>query len=102
MQIRPKAGTARIRIHQTMKRGWVWEFVTDDGHVAHQSEPFAEREACETDAMKQGLPVVGLRRLLKRRSKPQDNTETLSANVTVVREHASQLWHWLRLDDVGD
>ena len=50
---------SRTRLHP---RRWVWELVTPDGHVAHQSPPFSNREACEANAKEQDLPVEGLSR----------------------------------------
>ena len=53
--------TIRVR-HALASRRWLWELLTPDGHVAAASEEFADRDACEADALRQGLPVKGLRR----------------------------------------
>jgi hypothetical protein len=67
---RPPKDSNRIRIHQHMSGGWVWRLLTPDGHVAQESESFGDdRAACEDDAKKQGLPVVGLMR--KRGESPE-------------------------------
>ena len=52
----------RIRVHLSMKGGWVWELVTSDGHVVQQSDSFVDRTLCEAEADQQGLPVEGLAR----------------------------------------
>ena len=60
----------RIRVHRDMRGVWVWQLVTPDGHIVRQSEPFGEdRDACEADAKRQGLPIEGLAR--KKRVQPE-------------------------------
>lgn len=54
----------RIRVRSNMNGGWIWELVMPDGHVAQQSESFADRGLCEAEAKQQGLPVQGLSRRL--------------------------------------
>jgi hypothetical protein len=42
-----------------MRRSWIWEHVTEDGHVVNTSPEFGSRERCEAEAVAQGLPLIG-------------------------------------------
>jgi hypothetical protein len=77
----------RIKVRSTIGGGWVWELRTPDGHVAASSEVFGDREACEADARNQGLPVTGLRK--GRRSK----TKALATGLN-IRHDSRGIWRW--------
>jgi hypothetical protein len=81
----------RIRVRSTLGRGWVWQLLTPDGHVASSSDVFVDRDACEADARKQGLPVTGLRK--GRQSKP--NPTAIGLN---IRHDSRGIWRWECVD----
>jgi hypothetical protein len=87
----------RIRIRATLSRAWLWELLTPDGHVAASSAQFCQRNECETDALKQGLPVQGLTRTARRKM------QAPSATPVGLRVYSdrSGLWRWTVADDVG-
>ena len=84
-----------VRIRTTLKRDWVWELITRDGHVAFVSEPYADRDPCERDAHAQGLPTVGGRKQPRQRAKPR------SAGLRVFSSGRG-LWRWEYLNDQGE
>lgn len=81
----------RIRVRSTLQREWIWELRTPDGHGASTSDVFASRDACEVDALKQGLPVTGLRK--GRASKPKPVATGLN-----IRHDGRGIWRWEFID----
>jgi hypothetical protein len=53
---------------------WVWEIVTEDGHVAAQSAQFTDRDECEAAAILEGreenLPIAGITKPNAAQAKP--------------------------------
>jgi len=91
--------TTCIKITGRMGYRWVWQLVTHDGHVADESWLFDARSECEADALKQGLPVIGLSRAA--RSSPA--AERLKDKPwRILQDPSSRLWHWKRFDDEGN
>lgn len=84
----------RIRVRSTLQREWIWELRTPDGHVASTSDVFASRDACEVDALKQGLPVTGLRK--GRPAKPKAVAIGLN-----IRHDSRGIWRWECVDQDG-
>lgn len=83
-----------VRVRTNIKREWIWELVTHDGHVASVSRCYGERDACEAEARSQGLPVMGGRRQKTGRRQPRAPGVRVYAN-------SRGLWHWEHLDDAG-
>lgn len=88
--------TTHIHIRSSMSGHWQWELVTADGHIASESEKFTDRQDCEADALKQGLPLTGLarRRNTKSGIKASAGRGTI-AGWTVSRD-GLDLWTWKR------
>ena len=84
----------RIKVRSTMSRGWIWELLTPDGHVAASSEVFGDRAACEADARKQGLPITGLRKGRQPAAKPV----AVGLN---IRHDSRGIWRWECVDQDG-
>jgi hypothetical protein len=84
----------RIRVRSTIGRGWVWELLTPDGHVASGSDPFVDRAACEADALEQGLPVAGLRKTSAAEAKPR------VAGLNIC-DDTRGIWRWECVDGRG-
>ncbi|HUP95416.1 MAG TPA: hypothetical protein VM164_10930 [Burkholderiales bacterium] len=82
-----------------MSLRWIWQLVTADGHVAHQSEPFDDRAQCEKEAKQQGLRVDGLMRVRKAKVDPKVNTRAAGSDVIVTHDTDTELWQWERVDE---
>ena len=82
-----------------MSLRWIWQLVTADGHVAHQSEPFEDRAECEKEAKQQGLRVDGLMRVRKAKVNPKVNTRAAGSDVIVTHDRDTELWQWERVDE---
>src|SRR3712207_5317836 len=89
-----EAELSSIRIRTTMDHRWVWDLLTDEGHVASTSEAFASRDECEDAALREGLPVKGLSKAKKGAAKPK---KTVPSGWTVTA--TSGLWRWRRYGD---
>ena len=78
-----------------MTHQWVWELVTDDGHVAYLSQGYTDRDACEDEARLQGVRVVGGRKQLKARA---------AARPAGPRVYSTGhgLWKWEYIDAHGE
>lgn len=85
---------SHVRIRTTLKHEWVWELVTDDGHVAFLSAGYADRDDCEEEARLQGLRVVGGR-------KEPRGRERARAPGLRVHSTACGLWTWEYVDERG-
>jgi hypothetical protein len=79
---------------------WVWELVTADGHVAQQSQEFMKRADCEADALRQGLPVQGLARILRRIRKAA-RIEKVGPSLMLLEDRSAGLWCWQRVNEQG-
>jgi len=88
---------AHIRIRATWGAQWLWELITAKGHIVSESQPFADRAACEADAKEQGLPVKGL---IKRGKKPAMSADADRSKWRFPRD-PSGVWQWQRLDSAG-
>lgn len=89
----------RIRVRAaTFGSQWLWELLTSDGHVAASSPPFATRAECEADALRQGLPVTGLRKGPRARG---DKAVTPQIGL-VVSASSRGIWTWKCFDLKGE
>ncbi len=88
--------TNRIRITKTMSHEWEWHLIMSDGHVAQASDRFATHEQCESDAIKQGLPVIGKRRPKKTAPADPENEDPTAR--WKFPSDRSGLWKWKRLN----
>ena len=91
--------SSKIRIRRDMSLRWIWQLVTADGHVAHQSEPFDDRAQCEKEAKQQGLRVDGLMRVRKAKVSSKVNTRATGSDVIVTHDRDTELWQWERVDE---
>ena len=91
----PLMTDTRVRVRSTLMRTWIWELVTRDGHVAAASDEFADRGACETDALRQGVPVSGLRRTSRARA------PALKPGLAIASDRYG-IWHWKHVGEDGD
>ncbi len=89
----------KVRIRSTLSRAWIWELVTRDGHVANASSEFATRNECEADALKQGLPVSGLRRASRVAADADARTAPPTPGGWKVYKDDSDLWYWEHADE---
>ena len=89
--------SSHIRIVGRLGPRWVWRLVTSDGHVANESAEFANRDDCETEAIKQGLPVQGLSKA--KRALVQESAR-LRTGLRVYSDRTG-LWRWTFADDLG-
>ena len=96
MQPTRTRSTTHVRIRSTMSGHWQWELVTGDGHVASESESFADRHDCEADALRQDLPLTGMsrRRNKKVAARPAAGAAR-GAGWSVARD-GMDLWTWTR------
>ena len=53
-------------VNTSAGRYWHWRMLDAERHVLCQSQDFTDRDACELDALKHDLPVVGLSRKLSK------------------------------------
>jgi hypothetical protein len=81
-----------IRVRSTLAHTWQWELMTKEGHVVDTSPAFAEREECEQDADRQGVPVHGARRLA--RGIKVAPAARSSAAPWVITKAGRGLWQW--------
>jgi hypothetical protein len=88
-----------IRIRRNMSSNWVWELVTADGHVAQESQQFMSRADCETEAVRQDLPVRGLH--VVRKSRKPSAHEMLNPVLRLIRDRPAGLWCWQLLNKDG-
>jgi hypothetical protein len=99
------AMSASIRIRGKWRSGgtyWIWELLTADGHVVNTSEPFETRDDCEADAVRQGLPCVGLAARRHRVHRTVPITRSPNGPSLDLSCDRSGLWHWQRLDTAGE
>jgi uncharacterized protein YegP (UPF0339 family) len=73
---------------------WQWQLMTADGHIINTSRLYSDREQCESDALRQGLPVIGLSRARTRRA---IRTVPIGPSWNLSCDRFG-LWHWHRLD----
>jgi len=85
-----------VRVRTNLARDWIWQLITEDGHVAFESEPYRCRDACESDAKRQGLPIVGGRRALDRALHKRARSE----GVRVYNDNRG-IWKWELVDSQG-
>jgi hypothetical protein len=84
-----------VRVRTTLRGEWIWELITQDGHVASASEGYRDRDLCEAGARAHGLRIVGGRREVHaRRQRP-------SAGLRVY-DSGCGLWHWEHIDELGE
>ena len=93
MQPTRTRSTTHVRIRSTMSGHWQWELVTGDGHIASESESFADRQDCEADALKQDLPLTGMSR--RRNKGPVARAAAAMRGWSVSRD-GMDLWTWTR------
>ena len=86
---------SKVRVRSTLMRTWVWELVTSDGHVAAASEDFGDRAACEAEALRQGLPVSGIRKSAVVKKKAL-------APGRLIASDSRGVWHWKHIDEHGE
>lgn len=95
--------TECIRIRSTLRKSWVWEHLTADGHIVRTSAPFTVRSECEAEALHQGLPVLGLSRRATRAIGAQTMLKTRPDGSSLqLRKTADGLWEWRLVSTSGE
>ena len=84
-----------VRVRTNIRREWIWELLTQDGHVASVSRCYQDRDSCESEARSHGLPVIGGRKQASGRQKRRQPGLRVYAN-------SRGLWHWEHVGDRGD
>ena len=87
---KPQDSTLRVRVRPTMAHEFVWELVTEDGHVIQTSRPFGDRKACARDAEQHGLVVNGAG---SKRSGNGSGKRARDPGWRIARD-SSGVWHW--------
>ena len=85
-----------VRVRTNLAREWIWQLITEDGHVAFVSEPYRCRDACESDAKLQGVPMVGGRRADGRAPHKRARAEGVR-----VFNDSRGIWKWELVDSQG-
>jgi hypothetical protein len=85
-----------VRVRTTLRHEWIWELITDDGHVAYVSDTYRERDPCEAEARSHGLRIVGGKRQVRGGQKPR------RAPGVCVSANSRGLWYWEHVGDAGD
>ena len=89
----------RIRVTQTIGHAWVWRLTTPDGHVVTESRPFHTREACEADALEQGLPVSGLSIVARNTAAARVANKVKQWQFSM--DYSVNLWRWQHFGSEG-
>ena len=93
--------TNRIRIKsRIIDKAWTWELITADGHVVDESRAFEDRYECEADALRQGMPIVGLSK--RSRKSPAARVANHMATWEFVADSHKGLWRWQQFSELGE
>jgi hypothetical protein len=88
-----------IRLRTTLGHQWHWELITREGHVVDVSPAFGDREECEEDADRQGVPVHRAKRL--GRGRKVAPILRSSAAPWVITKAGRGLWQWESVGEDG-